>query len=334
MNGERILITGASGFLGSTVASSLANVDYRVREMWRRPTTTSRGEIAVVPDILDRRAVRAALVGVDAVVHLAAHVHDMAPTTESAREYRRINVEGTRLLLEHASAEGVRKFVFFSSVKAVGEGNQLAWTEETVPHPRDEYGRSKLEAESLVLEAGERARVATTVLRLPLAYGPRMKGNMLRLFDAVSRGIPLPFRGIDNRRSMVYSENVAEAVRCCLGAASAAGHVFFVSDGVDLSTPALLQEIGVALRKKPRVFGLPRALLKGAAAIGDIVSGPGRAFPINSEVLQRVFGSLTLDISKLQRTTGYVPPFTPAQGLRQTALWYVNREHARSVEPR
>src|SRR5205085_9688078 len=139
----------------------------------------------------------------DGVVHLAAHVHDMAPTAESLKQFHRTNVEGTLTLLEEAATAGVRKFLFFSSVKAVGETTDESWTEEMLPHPRDEYGRSKLEAESLVLDFGRRSDIRTTILRLPLAYGPGMKGNMLRLFDAVNRRVPLPFRGVENRRSML-----------------------------------------------------------------------------------------------------------------------------------
>jgi UDP-glucose 4-epimerase len=159
-----------------------------------------------------------------------------------------------------------------------------------------------------------------------------MKGNMLRLFEAVNRGIPLPFRGIENKRSMVYSGNVAEAVRCCLRAQSATAQVFFVSDGIDLSTPQLLREIGAALGKKPRVFGLPRMLLEGAGRIGDTLGRPGRPFAVNTEVLQRLFGSLTVDISKLKRVTGYVPQYSPAEGIRKTALWYRGRETAPGSE--
>jgi nucleoside-diphosphate-sugar epimerase len=332
VNGERILVTGASGFLGSTVASALSSAEYKVRQMWRRPAGSVRGEIAVVPDLLDRQALRAALKGVDGVVHLAAHVHDMAPTPETAKEFRRTNVDGTRTLLEEASAAGARKFILFSSVKAVGEANSFAWTEETPPHPVDAYGASKLEAESLVLTMGQRNNLDATVLRLPLAYGPGMKGNMLRLFDAVRRGIPLPFRNVENKRSMVYSENVAEAVRCCLRATAARDEVFFVSDAFDLSTPELVTEIALALGKRPTMFAVPGSVLGVVGQIGDRLSRPGRPFPINSEMLQRLLGSLTVDPSKLKRLTGYTPAFSPREGIRRTASWYVSRDNTRGRE--
>lgn len=332
VDGERILVTGASGFLGSTLVPALASQGYRVRQMRRDNTSASGDDVALVPDLLDRQALRAALKGVDGVVHLAAHVHDMAPTPESTREFRRANVDGTRTVLEEASAAGARKFIFFSSVKAVGEVNSLAWTEDTPPHPVDAYGQSKLEAESLVLEMGQRNNLDATVLRLPLAYGPRMKGNMLRLFDAVRRGIPLPFRNVENKRSMVYSENVAEAVRCCLRATVARGEVFFVSDAFDLSTPELITEIASALGKKPTMFAVPGSVLGIVGQIGDRLGRPGRPFPINSETLHRLLGSLTVDPSKLKRLTGYTPAFSPREGIRRTASWYVSRDNTRGRE--
>jgi nucleoside-diphosphate-sugar epimerase len=286
-----------------------------------------KGDIAMVPDLLDREAVRAAVRGMDGVVHLAAHVHDMAPTAESIREFQRINVDGTQLLLEEAKAANLRKFVFFSSVKAVGEANTAPWSEDVVPQPQDQYGESKLAAESLVLAIGLRA----TVLRLPLAYGPRMKGNMLRLFDAVARGIPLPFRNVQNKRSLVCSDNVGEAVRCSLQSDNAGGKVFFVSDGYDLSTTELIGEIGTALGKRPRLYTLNPSLLTAAGKIGDRLGRPGRPFLVNSDVLKRLFGSLTVDDSRLRRLTGYSPKVSPREGIRLTAKWYLDRESSSTV---
>jgi UDP-glucose 4-epimerase len=325
VTGERILVTGASGFLGSTVAAALSREGYQVRRMVRRSELPLSEEVALVVDLLDRKAVRDALNDTDGVVHLAAHVHEMAATRQSVTKFHRANVEGTRLLLEEARAAGTRKFLFFSSVKAVGEANNVAWTEETRPNPQDLYGLSKLVAEGLVLGAATDLGMRTTVLRLPLAYGPRMKGNMLRLFDVVNRGIPLPFQGVRNKRSMVFSENVAEAVRCCLRSPAAGYETFFVSDDCDLSTPELLTEIGTALGKTLRLYRVPHSLLTLGGRIGDALGRPGRPFPVNSEVLQRLVGSLTVDSSKLSRLTGYNPKFSPGEGIRQTASWYLDR---------
>jgi len=330
MNRERILVTGASGFLGTAVTETLSRQGHLVRRAVRNQRADTPGDVAVVPDLLDREAVRAALQGVVSVVHLAAHVHDMAPTTESAREFQRVNVEGTRLLLDEAQAARVNKFVLFSSVKAVGEENQTPWTEDVVPRPQDPYGKSKLEAESLVLAS----RLRATVLRLPLAYGPGMKGNMLRLFAAVARGIPLPFREVHNKRSVVFSGNVGEAVSSSLQAQGAGGQIFFVSDGWDLSTTELLREIGAALGKSPRLYSVPRGLLTAVGKVGDRLSAPGRPFFVNSDMLQRLFGSLTVDDSKLRRLTGYAPTFSPRDAILVTAKWYLDREGSTSRSSR
>jgi UDP-glucose 4-epimerase len=151
-----------------------------------------------------------------------------------------------------------------------------------------------------------------------------MKGNMIRLFDAVGRGFPLPLQGVRNSRSMVFSGNVAEAVSCVARSPGAFGETFFVSDGTDLSTPEILRAVGIALNKPPRLFPLPRPVLTAAGRFGDLLGARGKS-PVNSDVVQRLVGSLTVDISKLRKLTGYRPPFSIQNALRETALWYNSR---------
>lgn len=321
MSGDKILVTGAAGFLGRVVSGHLDGTGAKVRRMVRRRPTQSETDTVLVPDLLDRRAVRAAVRGTDVVVHLAARAHIMRSSPGAEREFTSANVEGTRIVMEEAAAAGVRKFVFFSSVKAVGEENTAPWTESVVPRPTDPYGVSKFRAEETVRELGERSGVATVILRLPLVYGPGMKGNMLRLFHAVQNSIPLPLLGVGNRRSLVYSANVAEAAGCVIRTAESAGETFFVSDGVDVSTPELLRAIGVTLDKTPLLFPMPRAFLQAAGRFADVLA-PVFPVPVGSEMVQRLLGSLTVDISKLRRLTGYRPPFDLQAGLRATGEWY------------
>jgi nucleoside-diphosphate-sugar epimerase len=171
---------------------------------------------------------------------------------------------------------------------------------------------------------GVASGVHTSVLRLPLAYGPGMKGNMVKLFDAVRHGVPLPLSNVTNRRSMVFSGNVAAAVSSVLRAPRANGETFFVSDGEDLSTPELLRRVGVALGKAPKMFPMPQSILGTVGRLGDLI-GAVRPLPINSDVIHRLVGSLTVDISKLRALTGYEPPFSIQTALRETALWYESR---------
>jgi len=308
--GRTILVTGSTGFIGQPVCRGLVEAGASVRgvsrEGGRHPVAGV--ERVCVADPLDREAVRAAVTGVDAVVHLAARVHIMRESAaDPLAEFRRANVESTSVLGEEAGGAGVRQLVLASTVKAVGEGNSRAWTEDTPPAPADPYGTSKLEAERAVREAAQRRGTRAAVLRFPLVYGPAVKGNMLRLFALVDRGVPLPFGSVANRRSMLYVGNLVAAVRAVLESPLDGTETFFVSDGRDLSLPALIQMIGAALGKPARLLPVPPSLLR-------------LVLPAAEE--ERLIGSLTVDGSKLSRMTGYRAPHSVEEGLRVTADWY------------
>jgi nucleoside-diphosphate-sugar epimerase len=274
----------------------------------------------------DHAALEAAVAGVDAVVHLAARVHVMDETAaDPAAEFHRVNVEGTRTLLEHAISAGVGRFVFASSVKAMGESGGAALDEETPPSPVDPYGMSKLEAERLV--AGAADRIHVTSLRFPLLYGPGMKGNMLRLFQLVDRGIPIPLASVRNRRSILYLGNAGSAIESVLGSNHPSGEVFLCADPVDVSTPQLIRAIGVALGRPARLLPFPMGVLRAAARAGDLV-GAWRTVSLNTAAFDRLFGSLYVDAGKLQRSTGYRPPHDLASALAETARWYRSRVDA------
>ncbi len=319
-----VLVTGASGFLGSHVTAALLERGIRVTGMVRRPDAAlPSGTIPVVVQGLDDLAgIRRALSAMDGVIHLAARVHEGSAPDDLAA-FRAVNLEGTRSLVEEAIGAGVRTFAFFSSVKAVGESTEIPWTELTPPAPVDSYGITKLEAETVVRELAAKHGVHAPILRLPLVYGPRMKANALRLFDLVDRGLPLPLGGIRNRRSLLFSGNLVAALFAALEN-PAGNDTFFVSDGEDLSTPELIQAIGRALGRRTPLFPIPSGLLRATGRVGDSVTS-ARPFPITTATLDRLFGSLTVDGSKLRRVTGYAPPFSVAEGLRLTAEWYRNR---------
>ena len=331
MTAGPVLVTGATGFLGRHVCRALVDEGLPVRAL-------VRGSAAVpIPgvtpfrcaDLGDRAALQSALAGAETVVHLAARAHIMRDeAAEPLAEYRRTNVDGTRALLEESLAAGVRRFLFVSSVKAVGEESTTPWTEATPVRPVDPYGISKLEAEQLVEEAGRSASLATTILRLPLVYGPGMRANMLRLFEIVDRGLPLPLARVRNRRSIVFAGNVGAAVRAVIASPAASGQTFFVRDREEVSTPELIRAIARALGRPARLLPVPHALFRLAGAAGDTLA-PLVRLPISSATVSRVFGSLSVDASKLTRMTGFQPPFTLEEGLRLTAEWYRRRSGAR-----
>lgn len=321
-----ILVTGATGFLGSHVSAALVARGVAVRGLVRRTDAPlpARVEPAYARGLDDREGIAAALQGVEGVIHLAARVHQVAtPSDETA--FRAVNVEGTRILLQEALAMGVRDFVFTSSVKAVGERSETRWDETTPPAPVDPYGATKLECETLVRSLGERARVHTPILRLPLVYGPGMKGNALRLFRLVDRGWPLPLGSARNRRSLLFTGNLVAAVFAALESPSGSD-TFFVTDAEAVSTPELVKAIGHALGRPARLLAFPVPLLQAFGRVGDAVAR-GFPFPLTTEAVNRLVGSLEVDGSLLVRRTGYTRPFTLAEGLRVTAEWYHHHYH-------
>ncbi|HEX8209227.1 MAG TPA: NAD-dependent epimerase/dehydratase family protein [Longimicrobium sp.] len=316
-----VLVTGATGFLGAYVVDGLLKLGVGVRALVRAEHASIPASVQQVraSDLSDRAALRAACAGVEAVVHLAARTHVLRDSARDPLErFRAVNVEGTRVLLREALEAGATRFVYASSVKAVGEGSATCWTEDVTPRPADAYGISKLEAEQVVREAA--AGIHAPILRLPLLYGAGVRANMLRLFRTVDRGVPMPVGGIHNRRSLGYAGNVVAAVETVLSAPAAGHATLFVSDDDDVSTPDLVRRIAAALRVSARIVPIPRAIARLAARAGDVVS---RAVPVpfTTGALERLTGSLCVDVATL-RGLGWSPRYTMAEGMADTARWY------------
>lgn len=321
--GRRVLVTGATGFVGRHVVTELASHGWQVRAMVRRAGVALPDgvEAILASDVADRGALRGALPGCDAVVHLAARVHVMRDrAADPLAEFRRANVEATRVVLEEAARAGVRRLVLASSVKAVGESSEAPWTEATSPSPPDPYGRSKLEAERLVGALAPASGVEPVILRFPLVYGPGVRANMLRLFQLVYRGVPLPFGGLRNRRSLLFSGNAAAAVRHALDLPTVADPVFFVADDEDLSTPDLVRRIGLALGRPARLVPCPVTLLRAVGRLGDAAERLA-PFPVTTRAVDRLVGSLAVDVGRLRRS-GFSPPVSVDEGLGRTAAWF------------
>jgi nucleoside-diphosphate-sugar epimerase len=330
-----VLVTGATGFIGAHVYRSFIdrgeNVVVTCREDFASASTEIAHALRVVQlrDLLDRDALRSALSGVQTVIHLAGRVHARREGKDDPdSECRRVNVEGTSALLDEAVAAGVQRFVFISSVKAVADESDVALDENTPPMPVDAYGASKLEAERLVRVVSVREQLHAPILRLPVVYGPGMKSNMLRLFQAVARGIPLPIAGIHNRRSFAYVGNVTAAIHAVLSAPAAAHETFFVSDGTDLSTPELARRISEVAGRKSRQFTVPVRVLRALGGAGYLLSRI-TPFHFTLDSLSALVGSLFVDTSKIQQMTGYKPEVSVDEGLANTARWLSARSSVR-----
>lgn len=320
-----VLVTGATGFIGRHLCRKLVAEGYRVRALQHVTPAANLNSVEWFPaaGLSDYEALARALNGVGTVIHLAARVHVMKEDTANPlAEFRRVNVQGTARLLEESQRAGVARFVFGSSVKAVAERSRRALTEDEIPHPSSPYGISKLEAESLVLEACEHSAMSGTVLRFPLVYGPDMKGNMLTLFKLVDLGVPLPLGSVRNRRTLLYVGNLVEAVGCVIRARTSENHVFFVGDPEPLSTPELIRKIACALEARPRLLPFPPSLLSAGGRVGDALARYGWPATATSEGTGRLLDSLVVDTSRIRHVLGFAPPSTTADGLRHTARWY------------
>jgi nucleoside-diphosphate-sugar epimerase len=258
-----------------------------------------------------------ALRNVECVIHLAARVHVMRDESpDTLAEYRNVNVASTEKLARDAAAQGVRRLVFLSSIKVNGENTRdRPFTEGDAPNPEDAYGISKLEAEQLLWKISAETGLEVVVLRAPLVYGPGVKGNFLRLMNLVARNRPLPLASVRNKRSLVFLGNLVDALIVAMRSPAAAGHVYLVSDGEDLSTPELIRGIAKALDVPPRLLPLPTSLLR---ACGVMLGKKAES--------ARLMDSLQIDSSKIRRDLGWRPSYSVEQGLEQTGSWYLETD--------
>lgn len=300
---ERVfLVTGASGFIGGALCRHLQTMG-RVRALVRRAARGPWHE-AVVADLAVAGPPPAALSGVDAVFHLAGKAHALDEREESG--HREVTVDGTRRLLDACRLAGVPRFLFVSSVKAMGEGGEVALDEASASPPRSEYGKSKRAAEELVLRGGYVAHA--TVLRLPLVYGPGHKGNLARMIDEVERGRFPPLPRVANRRSMVHVDDVVRAALLSVDCPAAAGRVFIVCDGRGYSTREIYEWTCAALGVEPPAWSVPRVALRAFARVGDVVGRVrGRRWKFDSDAYEKLFGSALYDGSAARDVLGFVP---------------------------
>ncbi len=313
----RVLVTGASGFVGHAVCAEAVHrgfmVRCAVREHGEAPNCS---ETVVTGEISGTTDWGYVLPGVSVVIHLAARVHVMRDDASNPlEEFRRVNVEATEHLARSAAANGVKRLVYVSSIKVNGEstfdGNKFS--EADTPGPRDPYGVSKYEAEQALHRIAGEMGLEVVIVRPPLVYGPAVKGNFLQMMRVLAKGIPLPLASARNLRSLVYVGNLADALITCAVQPGAAGQTYLVSDGEDVSTSALLQKLGDGMGRPARLLPCPPALLKLAGRL------TGR-----TDQVERLLGSLQVDSDKIRSQLNWVPPYTLQQGLLETAAWYRN----------
>jgi nucleoside-diphosphate-sugar epimerase len=259
---------------------------------------------------------------VETIFHLAGKAHALSEHRQSEDEYRAVNTEAVRKLLIAAQLAGVKRFVFFSSVKAVGDSQQTS--DETAATPAaTPYGQSKHAAEQLVLNGGFVPH--PVVIRPCMVYGNTGKGNLPRMIKAIKRGLFPPLPEFHNHRSMVHVDDLIQAACLAATAQAAAGQIYIVSDEKNYSTRELYDLIRSALGKPPRSWAIPQALFKIPAKIGDIYRHIiGRRFPIDSDTLRKLTDSACYSSAKIRRELGFKSQHTLQQTLPEIIRYLEN----------
>lgn len=313
-----VLVTGSNGLVGASLCTLLEQAGNSVTRVVRRSSLSQElciGDIDGQTDWSGPLTVRP-----DSVVHLAARLHVMQNEDDASTElFRRINTEGTINLARQCAARGVKRFVFLSTVKVLGEGREEPYLAHDPAAPQGAYAISKWEAEQGLWVVAEQTGMEVVILRPPLVYGPGVRANFLGLLRAIDRGLPLPLGAIHNKRSLIYLGNLVDAISECIVNPAAAGQVYMVSDGEDVSTTELIRAVADALGRPARLVPVPGGLLRLAASLFA-----------KQGVVDRLLGSLTVDSLPIREQLGWSTPYTMRAGLAATAGWFreVKSDHA------
>lgn len=313
----RVLITGANGFVGTILSEKLSMDGVLVRAACRCKSNFNNNEVELVEvgDVNAQTDWQKALQDIDIVIHLAARVHVMhEAASDPFAEFKKINTAGTLNLANQAVKAGVSRLIFVSTIKVHGEQTNKIYSASDDVNPSDSYALSKWQAEQGLQEIRDNNGLEIVIIRPPLVYGPKVKGNFLRLIKLVNKGFPIPLANVKNKRSMVGIDNLCDLTKTVLLHEKADGEVFLVSDGQDLSTPELVQYLAGCLKKPARLFSIPVSWLY-------FVAGLLRKKP----ELERLCGSLQVDIEKNREMLGWQPPYTVEEGIRKTVTDYLER---------
>ncbi len=320
---KKILITGASGFIGQSLIKSLLNLKKSIRGTVRSKSqlfSNKKIEYVSIGDINNKTSWKKSLVDVDCVIHCAGKAHMMKSSkNDLSKIYQSVNVDGTSQLVKQAAEVKIRRLIFLSSIKVNGENTRNLqmnkflnekkknmFSHKDLACPEDLYAKSKYEAEKVLWKISSRTDLEVVVVRLPLVYGYGAKGNLARLIKLVRSGIPLPLSMIKNQRSMIGIDNLTDLLIRCIDHQKASGKTFLVSDGEDLSTPELIKLIASSMGKRANLFPFPIAILK---FLGSVF---GRREEIN-----RLVGSLKIDNTYTKEILNWTQPVSVEEGIRR-----------------
>ena len=323
---EKILITGASGFIGRSLVQALHRKDYIIRTTSRSLAKNMGGlgydaiEHYMFDLSKDDTDYEELFANVDVIIHLAEKVHAVSKPGEDLSKHYKINTRGTEKIAKAASAYGVKRFIFLSSIKVNGErnisdekGKTLAFKESDDPRPQGAYAKSKLEAEDAIRKICHESKMDFVILRPTLVYGPDVRANFLSLLDVVNKNYPLPLASVKNKRSLIYVGNLVHAISLCVNYSEVANQTYLISD-TDVSVPELVRKIASLLGKRASLFPFPVKYLR---IIGSLTG--------KKQVIDRLTNSLIVDNGSLYKDVKWVPPYSFDEGLQATVDWYLHR---------
>lgn len=316
---KKILVTGSNGFIGRAVYEGFGSRGFDVVGSQRnRSLGHAFRDVGDIDEMTDWRH---ALEGIDCIIHCAGITVVKTPENACVDRCFAVNSEGTRNLAIQAASAGVRRLIFLSSIKVNGEYTRYdkPFSVGDSEHPCGPYANSKQLAERYLIETAQNSDLEVVIVRIPIVYGRRVKGNFLSLLKLVRRGIPLPVRSIRNRRNFLYIENLIDCLSFMLYHPQISGQIFLVADNEYSSTPVLLKQMAELMESDLKLFSFPLFLL----GIGSMVIGKTKEF-------ESLSCSLRIDNSITKERLNWNPPFTLAEGLRDTVSWYVGIGESRN----
>lgn len=307
----KVALTGATGFVGSVILTELLKTNHSPLVISRRKRKSGPDINEIIVDAIDSKTDwKDSLDGCDVLIHCAARAHVMKDQSQDPlTAFREINTFGTLNLARCAARDGVKRFIFISSIKVSGETTSLRrpFKSSDEPEPIDPYGISKFEAEEGLKAIAKETGMQVVIIRPPLVYGPGVKGNFASLLKFAAKGLPLPLGAIKhNLRSLVSVGNLVDLIITCIDNPQAANQTFLVSDDHDVSTTELLCEMARADGRPSRLVPVPVGLMQFAANL----LGKGA-------VAERLFGSLQVDIEHTKKVLNWSPPVSFSEGIRR-----------------